>query len=107
MTRGDIVTVAPQGDLGKPRPALIVQSDLFDRHPSVVLLTITSDVRALPLFRVPVEPSAANGLVSTSDVMIDKPQAVGRDKVCQVIGRADARTMTVVDRLMALFLGVV
>jgi mRNA-degrading endonuclease toxin of MazEF toxin-antitoxin module len=27
VTRGDIVTVALQGDHGKPRPALIVQSD--------------------------------------------------------------------------------
>lgn len=29
MRRGDIVTIALQGDYGKPRPALIIQSDLF------------------------------------------------------------------------------
>jgi hypothetical protein len=27
MRRGDLVTIALQGDYGKPRPALIVQSD--------------------------------------------------------------------------------
>ena len=29
MKRGDLVTIALQGDYGKPRPALVVQSDLF------------------------------------------------------------------------------
>jgi hypothetical protein len=39
MKRGDVVTVALQGDLGKPRPAVIVQSDHFNpTHASVTVL---------------------------------------------------------------------
>ncbi|MHB8211101.1 MAG: type II toxin-antitoxin system PemK/MazF family toxin [Acidithiobacillus sp.] len=29
MNRGAVVVVALQGDYGKPRPALVVQSDMF------------------------------------------------------------------------------
>jgi mRNA interferase MazF len=29
MKRGDVVTVAAAGDYGKPRPAVIVQTDAF------------------------------------------------------------------------------
>ena len=60
MKRGDLVTVALQGDLGKPRPALIIQSDLFDKHPSVTILPITSELRDVPLFRIQVNPSETN-----------------------------------------------
>ena len=38
VRRGDIVTVALQGDFGKPRPALVIQSDLFHTHPSTTVL---------------------------------------------------------------------
>lgn len=55
MRRGDLVTIALQGDYGKPRPALIVQSDLFNEHPSVTILPVTSELRETPLFRIRVE----------------------------------------------------
>ena len=31
MKRGDLVTIALQGDYGKPRPAVVVQSDFYSR----------------------------------------------------------------------------
>lgn len=49
MTRGDLVTVAMQGDLGKPRPALVIQSDLFSDHATVTILPVTSTLIATPL----------------------------------------------------------
>ena len=54
MRRGDLVTIVLQGAYGKPRPALIIQSDLFAEHPSVTIIPITSELRDTPLFRVPV-----------------------------------------------------
>lgn len=36
MKRGDVVTVVLPGAFGKPRPALVIQSDLFADHPSVL-----------------------------------------------------------------------
>ena len=55
MRRGDLVTIALQGAYGKPRPALIIQSDLFAEHPSVTILPVTSDLRNTPLFRIAVD----------------------------------------------------
>lgn len=106
MRRGDLVTIALQGDLGKPRPALVIQSDLFDAHPSVTILPVTGELRDTPLFRITVKPSEINGLLKPSQVMIDKPQSVSRDKVGQVIGRLDDEAMVAVNRALAIFIGV-
>ena len=38
VRRGDLVTVALQGDYGKPRPALVIQADQFADLGSVVIL---------------------------------------------------------------------
>lgn len=106
MKRGDLVTIALQGDLGKPRPALVIQSDLFDAHPSVVILPVTSELRDAPLFRIPVQPDETNGLSKPSQIMVDKPQSVAREKAGQVIGRLDDETMVAVNRALAIFVGV-
>jgi mRNA interferase MazF len=105
--RGDLVTIALQGDFGKPRPALIVQSDYFETHPSVTVLPITSDLRDTPLFRISMQPTAANGLRAVSQVMTDKAMTVTRDKVGETIGRIEPETLVEVDRSLALFLGIV
>ena len=60
MKRGDLVTVAVSGDYGKPRPALVVQADAFDLHPSVIVLPLTSELHDAPLFRVTVERGQGN-----------------------------------------------
>lgn len=41
MKRGDIVTVALQGEQGKPRPALLVPSDMVAELAAVTLLPLT------------------------------------------------------------------
>lgn len=105
MRRGDLVTVALQGDLGKPRPALVIQSDLFDMHPSITILPVTGELRAAPLFRISVNPNELNALTKPSQVMVDKPQSVAREKVGAVIGRLDDETMLAVNRALAVFLG--
>jgi mRNA interferase MazF len=104
---GDLVTIALQGDYGKPRPALIVQSDLFDEHPSVTILPVTSELRQLPLFRVPVAPSEANGLKKPSEIIIDKAQTVSRERIGEVLGHLDEEGILAVSRSLAVFLGVV
>jgi mRNA interferase MazF len=105
MRRGDLVTVALQGDLGKLRPALIIQSDLFDIHPSVTILPVTSELRIAPLFRIPVNPGELNGLSKPSQVMVDKPQSISREKIGAVIGHLDDEAMLAVNRALVVFLG--
>ena len=88
MRRGDLVTVAAAGDYGKPRPAVIVQTDAFpESHASVVVCQLTSDLVDAPDFRVTIEPKPENGLRLTSQVMADKPVTVRSERVGQKIGR--------------------
>lgn len=88
MKRGDVVIVAATGDYGKPRPAVIVQTDAFpEAHASVVICQMTSEVVDAPDFRVTIDPSEENGLQVRSQVMADKPVTVRRRRIGQNIGR--------------------
>lgn len=104
MRRGDLVTIALQGNYGKPRPALVIQSDLFDEHPSVTILPVTGELRDTPLFRITVKPSDKNGLGKPSQVMVDKAQTVPREKIGETFGRLDDNAMLAVNRALAVFL---
>jgi mRNA interferase MazF len=105
MKRGDLVTVALQGDYGQPRPALVIQSDLFDEHPSVTVLPVTGALRDAPLFRLPLPAGPGTGLRDDSQIMVDKPQTVPREKIGPTIGRIDDATQLAVNRALAVFLG--
>jgi len=107
LRRGDLVSIALQGDYGKPRPALVVQSDLFAEHPSVTILPVTSELRDTPLFRVLIEPTETNGLRKSSQVMVDKVQTISREKLGEIFGRVTEEDMLTVSRALAVFLGVV
>ena len=100
MRRGDLVTIAVSGEYGKPRPALIVQADAFDLHPSVTLVPLTSELHDAPLFRVTVQPGKSTGLRKISQDMVDKTTTVPRAKVGQRIGRVDADTLRAIDQAM-------
>lgn len=79
LKRGDLVVVAMAGDYGKPRPALVVQANLFNEtHTSVTLVPVTSTLVDAPLFRLTVAPSPGNGLRALSQIMIDKVTTVAR-----------------------------
>ncbi len=104
--RGDLVTVSLQGDHGKPRPALVVQSDLLTDLESVVLCPVTSDLRNAA-FRVTVDPNPANGLRTLSQVMVDKLSTLPRTQISEPFGRLDEARMKTVDRALLLVVGVI
>lgn len=106
MIRGDLVTIAIQGDFGKSRPALVIQANQFSEHSSVTVLPITSTIVAAPLLRVTVQPSAKNGLRKPSQVMVDKAMTVKRDKIGAAFGRIDLDALVEVERCLAVFLGI-
>lgn len=99
MKRGDVVIVAAAGDYGKPRPAVVVQTDAFpETYPSVVICQMTSDLVDAPDFRVTIEPNEKNGLRVRSQVMVDKPVTVRRERIGQLVGRlanADTRRLNI------------
>ena len=107
VRRGDIVTVALQGAFGKPRPALVIQSDLFQTHPSTTVLPITSELLDTPLFRLSLKASSRTGLHKDSQIMVDKSQTVSRARLGPVVGRLSREELQQVDRALAVFLGVI
>ena len=106
MRRGDIVTVAAGGGYaGKPRPAVIIQSDDFSTTASVTLCLVTADEVDAPLFRLELAPSAQTALKARSWIMADKIMTVRREKVGRRIGSLPAQDMVRLERALLVFLG--
>ncbi|WP_406604533.1 type II toxin-antitoxin system PemK/MazF family toxin [Bartonella gliris] len=105
--RGSLVTIAMQGDFGKPRPALIIQANQFSEHTSITVLPITSTLVAAPLLRITIQPDTKNGLQKPSQVMIDKIMTVRCEEVSPAFGSIQADTMVEIERCLAVFLGIV
>ena len=99
-----MVTVAARGDYGKPRPAVIIQTDAFpESHHSIVVCQMTSELVVAPDFRVTVEPSPETGLRVRSQVMADKP--VRRERIGRQIGRLGAADMARLNVALAFVMG--
>ncbi len=93
MKRGDVITISVSGEYGKPRPALVLQSDRYLPHTSILVAPISSDVIQSRHVRILLQPSEQNGLRQTSQIMMDKIIAVPMNKTGKRIGSLDARTM--------------
>lgn len=104
--RGDLVTIAVQGDFGKPRPALVIQADAFVGLNSLTVLPITSTLVDAPLLRITLEPNNGNGLQQASQVMIDKILTVKGEKIGPRIGRINSEQLLEIERCLAVFLGI-
>jgi mRNA interferase MazF len=106
MRRGDVVTVATSGDYGKPRPAVIVQSDVFPpEHASVIVCQMTSDIADAPDFRIAIEPGPDNGLRVRSQIMADKPVTVRRERIGRKIGQLSSDDIARLNVAIAFVMG--
>jgi mRNA interferase MazF len=105
MKQGDLISVSLPGDYGKPRPVLVIQSDIYEHLNSMTVLPLTSNVLSTEGCRVAVEMSEENGLRQVSQVMVEKAATLPRSKAGPVIGRLSATDMSAVNRALALFFG--
>lgn len=106
MKRGDVIVVAASGDYGKPRPAVIVQTDAFpDIHASMIICQLTTGLADGVEFRVTVEPTEMNGLREKSQIMVDKPVTVRRERIGKVIGRLTVEEIVRLDGAVAFVMG--
>ena len=94
-----------QGDYGKPRPAVVIQSNWLSDTDSVLVCLFTSTLCDAPFYRLTVEPMPENGLQVVSQIMVDKIMAVRRDKCSTVIGRLDDGTILALNRMLVLVIG--
>lgn len=105
MKRGEVWTVSGAGYAGKPRPAVIVQDDRFDATASITICVFTTDQTEAPLIRLPVAPSASNGLRSVSRLMADKITTVPKNRLGQRIGQLSTPDMERLGGAIVRFLG--
>jgi mRNA interferase MazF len=105
MKRGDIIILAPPSPFNKPRPCLIVQSEIFPETENITVALITSDPSYTSGLRIPIQPSALNGLRKPSEVMVDNLQTTPMDRIGGFAGEAEPEVMRQVDIALRLFLG--
>jgi len=108
LKRGDVVLMVVPGELGRPRPGIVVQADeLGDTTTTVLTCPLTSDVQNLaePLLRPVIEPARDNGLRSRSQIMTDKMFAQRRDRIRTVIGTIDRETAARLNAALLIVLG--
>jgi len=107
VKRGAIVVVAARGAYtGKPRPALVVQSDLFNpTHQSVTICPITSDCVDAPFFRIPLPPGERTGLRTSSQIMVDKIVSIPRSAITAEIGRCESGELEAAEEALRRWLG--
>ncbi|MFH0303252.1 type II toxin-antitoxin system PemK/MazF family toxin [Bradyrhizobium sp. 31Argb] len=105
MRRGDLVTVSAQGDYGKPRPAVVIQSDVLNAADSVLVVLLTGTIADAPLYRLTIEPTASNGLKLVSQVMVDKVLAYPRTKCGPAIGHLSGADMLALNNMLSVMIG--
>ncbi len=106
MKRGDVVLMVAAGDLGRPRPGVVVQADdLGDATTTVLVCPITSDVTENLPVRPIVEANSDNGLRIRSQIMTDKMLALRRKRIRRVLGSLDSKTSEQLDRALLIVLG--
>jgi mRNA interferase MazF len=109
MKRGDIVVLNVGNNIGKPRPAVIIQADILNESSNVsttIVLPLTSELLHMNVLRYPVEPSVKNGLKLRSQVMIDKIQQIDKQKIQSVIGSMDSKQIADIEARLLAVLGV-
>ncbi|MGH7048555.1 MAG: type II toxin-antitoxin system PemK/MazF family toxin [Stellaceae bacterium] len=106
MKRGDLVTIALRGDYGKPRPALVIQSDFLPETDSVLVCLLTTMLRDAPLYRQSLPADEETGLREPSQIMVDKTMAVRRDRCSAPIGRVADTALLALRPLLAFVVGI-
>ena len=87
MKRGDVVVMVAQGDFGKPRPAVIVQTDMLNpTHSTILVCPISSNSYEAQLYRIKIAPTKMNGLKKPSHIMADKATALLKQRIKKRIG---------------------
>ncbi len=101
IARGDILLGALSGDFGKPRPLLVIQTDVLNEtHPSLLVCPITTHITLLKTFRLAVDPNPDNGLLERSEIMVDKVSAIARARLGRKIGFLSPAEIVQVEQIL-------
>jgi mRNA interferase MazF len=105
LTRGDVLVASAPGEYGKPRPCIVVQSEMLHAIESVVVCPMTTSLLPPGPVRPTILPSVDNGLRAESQVMVDKVTAIHLSRCGPTIGRVSSIEMQMIDQALGLVLG--
>jgi mRNA interferase MazF len=105
IERGAIYTVAAKGAYtGKPRPAIVLQTNDL-RLDSVVVVPLTTESVGETLTRIAIPPGASNGLKNLSYAMCDKISTVPAINLRDKLGSVDRLEMRQIEAALLIVLG--
>jgi len=106
MRRGDVVAVADGATdcAGKPRPAVIVRSDVYAGLDAVTICLMTSVRTEDHVLRLRIEPGAALPLAVPSWIMVEKITTLRADRIGARIGRLADEDIVRLTRSLAIYL---
>lgn len=104
--RGELWTLAGGGGnlTSKPRPALIITSDVFTDFDFVTVLLVTTD-RTEAFTRIPLPASKQTGLIEPSMIQVDKIVTVHRRNLRQRCGYVAPTVLAKVREVATAYLG--
>ena len=70
-----------------------MQADGIETPFDILVCPFTTTRVDAPLYRLPINPSAANGLLAASQLMVDKVGPVSRNNIAKVVGRLSAEDL--------------
>jgi mRNA interferase MazF len=106
VNRGEVITVASGGDYGKPRPAVVIQTDRLTVTDTVLVCLMSSTIIEAPLHRLTLAAGKETGLRVKSQIMADKIMAIRKSRCGPPIGRIDSITLSALGKLLAFVTGV-
>jgi mRNA interferase MazF len=105
LKRGDLLPVIVAGDHGKPRPAVVIQTDTAGDLDTVIVCLITSDFSLPKPFRVDLSVTPENGLRKPSQIMADKMFTQYRARCGEVFGNIGLDELLELNRAIAIITG--
>jgi mRNA interferase MazF len=103
LRRGAVVQLGNPAASGDPqrRLAVVVQADRWlGDHPSLTCCPLTTRMLEAPLLRLPLEPSAANGLSRRAQLMVDKLFTASRPQVRALLGLLQGEELARLERAL-------
>jgi mRNA interferase MazF len=97
MRRGDVVWVALDpvvgSEVGKRRPAVVVQNELANRtSPTVTVVPLSSSVKRVFPFQVLI-PAEESGLARPSKALCEQIRTLSRDRIGPSVGTLPAERL--------------
>ena len=106
IKRGEIWSVLWTGLAGKPRPALVIQSEKYLLTETDILALITTADGAAGELRLSIEATEDNGLLQNSFICLDKLMAIPLSNLGERYGCVSDEIMLEVDDRLIKILGI-